>query len=179
MKRSFYELTFYELVKTLKKNNLNESGAKLLFNWHYKQKRTSPCVTDLAKETRKYLLDNFDFVLPKIDQIFESSDKTVKFLFKLHDGCYVETVLIPFKNRYSICLSSQVGCAMKCSFCFTGTQGYKRNLKTSEIVGQYLEVYRWLEANRLNDGKILNMFCRFCNNNSMNSRVCNTNDNYK
>ena len=157
MKRSFYELTFYKLVKILKKNNLNESGAKLLFNWHYKQKQTAPCVVDLAKDTRGFLKDNFNFELPKIDKVFESKDKTVKFLFKLHDGCSVETVLIPFTNRYSICLSSQVGCAMKCSFCFTGTQGYKRNLRTDEIVGQYLEVYRWLEAKRPNDGKILNI----------------------
>lgn len=157
MKQSFYEFTFNKLVKILKENNLNSSGANLLFNWHYKQKQAGPCVTDLSKVTKKYLEENFSFELPKIDKVFESSDKTVKFLFKLHDGSSVETVLIPFTNRYSICLSSQVGCAMKCSFCYTGTQGYKRNLSTDEIVGQYLEVYRWLESNRPDDGKILNI----------------------
>lgn len=157
MKKSFYQLTYSELVKTLNENNLNSSAAKLLFNWHYKQKLKMPCTTDLAFETRTFLNHNYKFDLPEIDQIFESSDKTVKFLFKLEDGSSVETVLIPFTNRYSICLSSQVGCAMKCSFCYTGTQGYKRNLTTDEIVGQYLEVYRWLEKNRPDDGKILNI----------------------
>jgi 23S rRNA (adenine2503-C2)-methyltransferase len=157
VKQSFYQLTYPALVKVLKKENFNPSAANLLFNWHYKKKKTSHCVTDLAKETQSYFKDHFDFQLPVINQILKSNDKTVKFLFTLKDGNKVEAVLIPFKNRYSICLSSQVGCAMKCSFCFTGTQGYKRNLTTDEIVGQYLEVYRWLETHRPDDGKILNI----------------------
>lgn len=157
MKQSFYQLTYPKLASVLKEKNFNPTGANLLFNWHYKKKQTTPCFTDLAKETINYFNENFDFKLPKIDQAFESKDKTVKFLFELKDGNKVETVLIPFNNRYSICLSSQVGCAMKCSFCFTGTQGYKRNLTTDEIVGQYLEVYLWLETNRPDDGKILNI----------------------
>jgi 23S rRNA (adenine2503-C2)-methyltransferase len=157
IKKSFYQLTHSALSLLLKENDFNPSGANLLFNWHYKKKQSSPCITDLSKETRNYLKEKFDFSLPKIDQAFISKDKTVKFLFELKDGNKVETVLIPFKNRYSICLSSQVGCAMKCSFCFTGTQGFKRNLSTDEIVGQYLEVYRWLELNRPEDGKILNI----------------------
>jgi 23S rRNA (adenine2503-C2)-methyltransferase len=157
VKQSFYQLTFHELSSVLEGQNFNASGANLLFNWHYKKKQTSPCITDLAKETRSYLSENFEFHLPEIVEAHESSDKTVKFLFELKDGNKIETVLIPFNNRYSICLSSQVGCAMKCSFCFTGTQGYKRNLTTDEIVGQYLEVYRWLEASRPDDGKILNI----------------------
>ncbi len=157
VKQSFYQLTHPQLTAILKKQNFNSSGANLLFNWHYKKRETSACTTDLAKETRQYLEENFDFQLPTIDQAFESKDKTVKFLFKLKDGNKVETVLIPFNNRYSICLSSQVGCAMKCSFCFTGTQGYKRNLTADEIVGQYLKACQWLESERPEDGKILNI----------------------
>jgi len=157
LKKSFYQLTHQQLTQILNEQSFNSSAANLLFNWHYKKKQSSLCTTDLAKETRSYLQESFDFELPQIGQLFESSDKTVKFLFKLKDGNKVETVLIPFNNRYSICLSSQVGCAMKCSFCFTGTQGYKRNLATDEIVGQYLEVYRWLEKERPNDGKIFNI----------------------
>ena len=157
MKQSFYQLTLPDLESVLNQNSFNPSGANLLFNWHYKKKQSSPCTIDLAKETIKYFDENYHFDLPKIAEAHQSKDKTVKFLFKLQDGTSVETVLIPFNNRYSICLSSQVGCAMKCSFCFTGTQGYKRNLSTDEIVGQYLEVYRWLEINRPDDGKILNI----------------------
>lgn len=97
------------------------------------------------------------FHLPEVDTLQESSDKTVKFLFKLEDGHKVETVLIPFNNKYTICLSSQVGCAMKCSFCYTGIQGLQRNLKTEEIIGQFLEAQRWLSLNRPEDDKILNI----------------------
>src|SRR5690606_33307768 len=84
-------------------------------------------------------------------------DKTVKFLMKLHDGLRVEAVLIPFNNKYTICISSQVGCAMKCSFCYTGTQGLKRNLETEEIVGQFLKAQEWLTTNRPDDDRILNI----------------------
>lgn len=157
MKQSFYQLTHSKLVDVLGEQGFNTSAANLLFNWHYKKKQVKPCTIDLAKETQRFFDSHYSFELPQIDKVFESKDKTVKFLFKLHDGTSVETVLIPFNNRYSICLSSQVGCAMKCSFCFTGTQGYKRNLSADEIVGQYLEVYRWLESNRPDDGKILNI----------------------
>lgn len=157
MKKSFYALTPCELQTAIRENRLNESASKLLFNWHYKKRKKEPCVIDLAKETKAFLTENYTFNLPQIEEEHQSVDKTVKFLFKLRDGESVETVLIPFKNRYSICLSSQVGCAMKCSFCYTGTQGFKRNLSTDEIVGQYLEVYRWLEHNRPSDGKILNI----------------------
>ena len=80
--------------------------------------------------------------------IQKSSDLTVKFLMEMEDGHRVETVLIPFLKKYTICLSSQVGCAMKCSFCFTGTQGLSRNLNDNEIVGQYLVAYKWLIDNR-------------------------------
>lgn len=157
MTNSFYSLTYSELSNVFEAENFNLSGANLLFNWHYKKKMISPCSKDLAKKAINFFQENYDFSLPEIAEVFESRDKTVKFLFKLRDGKEVETVLIPFTNRYSICLSSQVGCAMKCSFCFTGTQGFKRNLTTDEIVGQYLVVYRWLEKNRPEDGKILNI----------------------
>ena len=105
-----------------------------------------------------FIQNTFDFSLPEIDTIYESkNDRTVKFVFKLKDNHKIETVLIPFDNKYSICLSSQVGCAMNCSFCFTGIQGLKRNLSTHEIVGQFLQGWRWLAANRPGEERILNI----------------------
>lgn len=88
-------------------------------------------------------LKNFDFTLPTITNQQTSPDGTTKFLMKFQDGKQVETVLIPFYKKYTICLSTQVGCAMKCSFCHTATQGLERNLKTHEIVGQYLKAYQY------------------------------------
>ncbi len=92
------------------------------------------------------LREELDFSLPAITAQQEATDGTVKFLLRLTDGLEVETVLIPFHKRFTVCLSTQVGCAMNCSFCYTGTQGLKRHLTSGEIVGQYLTVKRWLQA---------------------------------
>jgi len=157
VKTSFYQYTLKELKELFQQNNLPASGPGLLFNWHYKKRKSEPCTADLAKKSIAYVAQNLTFDLPVIDTIQASTDKTVKFLFKLQDGQKVETVLIPFNNKYTICLSSQVGCAMKCSFCHTGLQGLARHLKTEEIVGQFTESQKWLTQNRPEDDKILNI----------------------
>ena len=94
-------------------------------------------VTDLAKD--------FSSELPTPVSTQRASDGTIKFLMELHDGEKVESVLIPFNKRYTLCISSQVGCAMNCDFCFTGTMGLKRNLEAGEIVGQYLFAYHFVK----------------------------------
>lgn len=154
---SFYELTLSQLEEVFELNKLPPSGPALLYNWHYKKKLNIPCEVDLAKVSRKFISESFDFYLPEVNSIHESQDKTVKFLFKLKDQLNIETVLIPFNKKYTICLSSQVGCAMNCSFCFTGIQGLKRNLTVDEIVGQFLQAQTWLTKHRPHDDKILNI----------------------
>jgi len=97
----------------------------------------------------KLLVDlnkKFHFALPEISDLKESEDGTVKFLIKYSDNMEVETVLIPFHKRFTVCLSTQVGCGMNCSFCYTGTQGLKRNLTSGEIVGQYMVAMNWLKT---------------------------------
>ncbi|MCX6188018.1 MAG: radical SAM protein, partial [Bacteroidetes bacterium] len=158
MKQSFYDLNYSDLEMVISQNDLNHSAASVLFNWNYKKKEPAQCVDKIAKLSLAFFENKFDFSLPEIDTVHESKeDRTVKFLFKLKDQHKVETVLIPFHNKYSICLSSQVGCAMNCSFCFTGKQGLKRNLTTSEIVGQFLQAWRWLAKNRPGEERILNI----------------------
>lgn len=156
-KKPFYRYTLHELEDIFQQNKLPMSGPSLIYNWHHKKKMIEPCTKDLAKIGQSFISNHFDFYLPEIDLIHESSDKTVKFLLKLRDGLKIETVLIPFNNKYTICLSSQVGCAMKCSFCHTGTQGLKRNLETEEIIGQFITAQRWLSENRPGDDKVLNI----------------------
>lgn len=157
MKQSFYDLNYSDLEMLLNQNHLNQSAASILFNWHYKKKEDAQCYEKIAKGSLAFFQEYFDFSLPKIDTVHQSEDRTVKFLFTLKDNYKIETVLMPFHNKYSICLSSQVGCAMNCSFCFTGTQGLKRNLATSEIVGQFLNAWRWLAKNRPGEERILNI----------------------
>jgi 23S rRNA (adenine2503-C2)-methyltransferase len=154
---SFYRYTLGELDELFRRRGLPETGPALLYNWHHKKKRVDPCVDDLAKVSRAFVGEHFDFVLPEIRTARESADRTVKFLFALRDGLTVESVLIPFNNKYTLCLSSQVGCAMKCSFCHTGTQGLTRHLEAEEIVGQYIGAARWLSKTRPGDDKILNV----------------------
>ena len=91
------------------------------------------------------LKDKIDYSLPEISHIQESLDGTVKFLMRFQDQMEVETVLIPFHKRFTVCLSTQVGCGMNCSFCYTGTQGLKRNLTSGEIIGQYMVATQWLK----------------------------------
>jgi 23S rRNA (adenine2503-C2)-methyltransferase len=152
MKKSFYGLNFQDLEATLK-----PLEAAILFNKHYKKKQIGVDYVNVSKESLEIIRNELDFSLPEIETVHESEDRTVKFLFKLKDGNKVETVLLPFQDKYSICLSSQVGCAMNCSFCFTGTQGLKRSLSTDEIVGQFLESWRWLAKNRPGEERILNI----------------------
>jgi 23S rRNA (adenine2503-C2)-methyltransferase len=102
----------------------------------------------LSPELLQWLRETYSFTLPEVSRVQESEDSTVKLLIKFPDGLEVETVLIPFHKRFTICLSTQVGCAMNCSFCYTGTQGLKRHLKASEIVGQYLLGFEWLKKNK-------------------------------
>jgi 23S rRNA (adenine2503-C2)-methyltransferase len=157
MKPSFYQYTLPELEALFAERALPPSGPSLLYNWHYKKKRIDPCLVDLAKSSISFVNDFFDFQLPQIHTVQKSEDKTVKFLVSLKDDQKVECVLIPFNQKYTLCLSSQVGCAMKCSFCYTGTQGLKRHLTVDEIVGQFIVAARWLSENRPGDDRILNI----------------------
>lgn len=155
---SFYQYPFKELQELWHANDLKVDSASLVYNWYYKKKRFEPCDDhQLPKKTRRFLEERLSFELPKIVRVNESADQTVKFLVELADGKRVESVLIPFQGKYTICLSSQVGCAMNCSFCFTGTQGLTRGLKTEEIVGQFMVAQRWLTEHRPEGDLILNV----------------------
>lgn len=103
-------------------------------------------MTDLAKEFRAIMAQQARisrFVNPIIE---ESCDGSVKFGFILEDGKVIESVLIPEDDRNTLCISSQVGCAMGCSFCLTGKMGFARNLNTSEIVNQVCAVRDWIQS---------------------------------
>ncbi len=89
----------------------------------------------ISKSLRQHLSAlTYEIPTATVDTI--ASDGTHKWLFKLNDGNHIETVLIPEKNRGTLCVSSQVGCGLNCSFCATGKQGFNRNLTTAEIIAQ-------------------------------------------
>jgi 23S rRNA (adenine2503-C2)-methyltransferase len=158
MKNSFYNFTFIELQEHLVENNFSKFNAKQLFDWVYKKKELDFAKwTNISKKLKAYLFENIDFSLPEVVWEGLSKDGTRKFLLKLHDGQTIETVLIPARDRLTQCVSSQVGCAIGCTFCHTGTQGLKRHLTTGEINGQYLKLSMWLRDNVHEEERITNI----------------------
>jgi len=101
-----------------------------------------------AKDTNKRIWPASGFAMPKIISTQNSSDGTHKFLIQLGDEKCVETVLLPFHKKYTVCLSTQVGCAMGCTFCYTARQGLARNLNADEIVAQYFLAFEYLKIIR-------------------------------
>jgi 23S rRNA (adenine2503-C2)-methyltransferase len=93
---------------------------------------------DLPKPMRAALEARFAIGLPRVAARQEAPDRTTKFLLEMADGRKVETVLLPYEDRSSVCVSSQVGCAAGCTFCATATMGFSRNLTAGEIVAQVL-----------------------------------------
>jgi 23S rRNA (adenine2503-C2)-methyltransferase len=109
-------------------------------------------MTDLAKGFRSLLEATSNVRLPKVVKRVSSSDDTVKFLFELEDGQLIEAVFIPEESRSTVCISSQVGCDVGCTFCLTAKMGFRRNLRVGEIVGQILAIQEegYLQRNGFN-----------------------------
>jgi len=123
--------------------------ARQLFQWIYKRAETDfGAMTDLAKDFRAQLAQEAEIRLPEIITRQDAADGTVKWMLKAGtgDGASqgIEMVYIPDAGRATLCISSQVGCAMDCSFCSTAQQGFNSNLSTAEIVGQVLLAQREL-----------------------------------
>ncbi|NCM96914.1 MAG: 23S rRNA (adenine(2503)-C(2))-methyltransferase RlmN, partial [Rhodobacterales bacterium] len=100
--------------------------------------RDFAAMTNLAKDYRRFLADHFTITLPEVVTRQISADGTRKYLLRIAGGHEVETVHIPEQDRGTLCISSQVGCTLTCSFCHTGTQVLVRNLTAAEIVGQVM-----------------------------------------
>ena len=105
--------------------------------------------TNISKKSKSLIQEKFNLFIPKVIKDTHARDHTRKFLVQMQDGQAVETVLIPAKNRMTLCLSSQVGCALGCVFCATGTMGLKRHLVSGEIVGQWMAVIQWIKSQGL------------------------------
>jgi 23S rRNA (adenine2503-C2)-methyltransferase len=119
--------------------------ARQLMNWMYKRGVGSFAeMTDLAKEFRAHLTAQAEVQAPQIMSMQRSADGTTKWLLRADASQAFEMVFIPEPERGTLCISSQVGCALDCSFCSTAQQGFNRNLSTAEIVGQV-----WLAAREL------------------------------
>ncbi len=137
-KKDILSLDIHELEMLLDELSEKKFRAKQVFSWlHQKRVFDFEEMTDLSKDLRQKLSDNFEISVPDIERkLMSQKDGTVKYLFRLQDGMFVETVLMEYEYGTSICLSTQVGCKMGCKFCASTIAGFERNLEPSEILGQ-------------------------------------------
>ncbi|MCA1321351.1 23S rRNA (adenine(2503)-C(2))-methyltransferase RlmN [Bacillus tianshenii] len=140
-KPSIYSLQLHELEAWLVSNGEKKFRTKQIFEWLYKKRVTSfEDMSNLSKELRIKLEDHFTLTTLKTIVQQTSSDGTMKFLFELHDGYSIETVLMRHEYGNSVCVTTQVGCRIGCTFCASTLGGLKRNLEAGEIVAQVVKV---------------------------------------
>lgn len=142
------DLTLDELKVWLAAHDHKEFHARQIFEWVYEKYVLDwNEMSNLSKELRESLSKAFKLPTLKIEKVTESSDlETTKFLWRLHEGSLVESVLIRSGMRRTVCVSSQIGCPARCAFCASGQQGFIRNLRPGEIVEQILQINKWLIA---------------------------------
>lgn len=137
--KSLIGLTKNEIAQGFVEAGEKPFRAAQIWNWIYvRGAKNFAEMTNISKETREILTENFSLKRAEIASHFPSSDGTRKWLIKLFDGSEVEMVFIPEVGRGTLCISSQVGCMLACKFCHTGTQTLVRNLEAGEIVAQIL-----------------------------------------
>ena len=147
---NLHDLSFEELDSLLHELGENSERTNQIWKLIW-QKRVRNILKDkgLNPKVQEKLSTVAGTFWPEIVKTQKSKDGTVKLLLKLSDGECIETVLIPMQNTYSQCLSTQVGCAMGCTFCNTGQLGFTRNLSTGEILGQILVGKEYLKEKAL------------------------------
>jgi 23S rRNA (adenine2503-C2)-methyltransferase len=134
---NLYGYNLCELKAVVEELNLPGYTGDQLCNWMYKKHAVSfDQMSDLSKETRRRLSEHYRLKRPQPLETQVSEDGTKKYLFPVLTTRHVESVLIPEKSRNTLCLSSQAGCKMNCTFCMTGKQGFQGNLSAGEIINQ-------------------------------------------
>ncbi|WP_322905300.1 23S rRNA (adenine(2503)-C(2))-methyltransferase RlmN [Paenibacillus campi] len=146
MKPFIYDFSLEDLQDWVKENNEPAFRAAQIFDWLYVKRVFSfEEMTNLSKGLRAKLNDQFSFVMLNEITKLQSKDGTVKFLFGLHDNHAIETVIMRHNYGNSICVTTQVGCRIGCTFCASTLGGLKRNLTAGEIVAQVVQAQKILD----------------------------------
>ncbi|MGE8136942.1 23S rRNA (adenine(2503)-C(2))-methyltransferase RlmN [Bacillus safensis] len=143
---SIYSFELHEMKEWLKEQGEKPFRAAQIFEWLYEKRVTSfDDMSNLSKDLREKLKNQFAITTLKTVIKQTSQDGTIKFLFELHDGYTIETVLMRHEYGNSVCVTTQVGCRIGCTFCASTLGGLKRNLEAGEIVAQVLKVQQALD----------------------------------
>jgi 23S rRNA (adenine2503-C2)-methyltransferase len=146
MKPSIYSLQLEELQNWLVEHGEKAFRAQQVYDWLYKKRASSfEDMSNLSKSLRDKLEQYFSITTLKTIIEQTSTDGTIKFLFELHDGYSIETVLMRHEYGNSVCVTTQVGCRIGCTFCASTLGGLKRNLEAGEIVAQVVKVQQTLD----------------------------------
>ena len=136
-KKDILEMSRERLIEWLSVRKIASYRADQIQKWVYlRQADRFDVMTDISKEIRTLLPQHFVIGRLEAEQIETSRDGSHKYLFRLKDGKHIESVLIPERDHYTLCISTQVGCAQDCLFCLTATGGFERNLTRGEIIAQ-------------------------------------------
>ncbi|MEF9967438.1 MAG: 4Fe-4S cluster-binding domain-containing protein, partial [Longicatena sp.] len=145
--KSLYDLNYEEMGEMSLVHGWKKFRGHQIFQWLYRKRVTSiDDMSDLSKETRVTLKENYTLTPLVLKEKQVSSDGTTKYLFALEDGSLIESVLMQFDYGKSVCVTSQVGCNMACAFCASGLTKKKRDLTSGEMVAQVLYVQKDLDA---------------------------------
>ncbi|MBN1987259.1 MAG: 23S rRNA (adenine(2503)-C(2))-methyltransferase RlmN [Prolixibacteraceae bacterium] len=137
MKENLFGKTLTELQEIALELGLPKFTARQIADWLYKKEISSiDEMSNLSKKARELLSENYNFGLIAPTKVQTSTDGTKKYLFPTIQNKYIETAMIPERERKTVCVSSQVGCKMGCLFCFTAKQGFQGQLSAGEIVNQ-------------------------------------------
>ncbi len=146
MKVNLKNLTRSELVELLAAGGKERYRADQIIRWLYRHRVDSlEAMSNLSRDCRRELAQLASVPTLACVATEKAADGTEKFLYRLADGSAVESVLIPEKERLTLCVSTQVGCRQGCRFCVTGQQGWQRNLETAEIVDQVVQTQKYLD----------------------------------
>jgi len=140
-KTDIKDLTREALAAWLRDREIAPYRAVQILKWVYvRQTDTFDLMSDLGKDIRNLLSEHFIIARLEKTRVETSRDGSRKYLFRLADGKYIESVLIPEKDHHTVCISAQVGCAQGCAFCMTAKGGFSRNLSPGEIIAQVRDI---------------------------------------
>ncbi|MEK6792138.1 MAG: 23S rRNA (adenine(2503)-C(2))-methyltransferase RlmN [Deltaproteobacteria bacterium] len=135
--KNFRDMTYQEMLVEMSALGEKPYRASQIYSWVFHRGVTDfAAMTDVSKALRSRLSEEFYVGGITVEDVRTSNDGTIKFLSRLEDGLTIESVLIPEAGRLTLCVSTQVGCAVGCVFCLTGQNGLARNLTMAEMVGQ-------------------------------------------
>src|SRR6266446_6178736 len=141
------DLTLEDLAKEVLTAGERPFRAAQLANWIYARRVARfEEMTDVPAAFKRHLKERFKIGSAETARVYRSSDGTRKMLVRMPDAEAVESVIIPARDRVTLCISSQAGCAMGCEFCATALMGLRRNLTAAEIIGQVFEAEKHLET---------------------------------